>query len=194
MAPGVHRLVKSAWLPLLSVLLLSEARSVRWTPGDYADTASDALRFLSDYNITAEEVFFNITSASWNYNTNLTELNSRLQVEHAASLVYQNFSEAWGMKAKQIFSEEVLKSLSEKDRRLFAGVKFLGSANLPQAERVEVQYSRKFWPSPEAIRNYSLLGRAGTMYRVCLLKSTIPGLWSSVTKPLKGMVRTMGLK
>ncbi|XP_014824640.1 PREDICTED: angiotensin-converting enzyme-like isoform X2 [Poecilia mexicana] len=135
MAPGVHRLVKSAWLPLLSVLLLSEARSVRWTPGDYADTASDALRFLSDYNSTAEEVFFNITSASWNYNTNLTELNSRLQV--AASLVYQNFSEAWGMKAKQIFSKEVLKSLSEKDRRLFAGVKFLGSANLLQAERVE---------------------------------------------------------
>ncbi|XP_005811758.1 angiotensin-converting enzyme-like [Xiphophorus maculatus] len=135
MAPCVHRLVKSAWLPLLSVLLLSEALSVRWTPGDYADTASDALRFLSDYNSTAEEVYFNLVSASWSYNSNLTEFNSRLQV--AASLVYQNFSEAWGMKAKQIFSKEVLKSLSEKDRRLIAGVKFLGSANLPQAERVE---------------------------------------------------------
>uniref|UniRef100_A0A3B5Q3G1 Uncharacterized protein n=1 Tax=Xiphophorus maculatus TaxID=8083 RepID=A0A3B5Q3G1_XIPMA len=164
MAPCVHRLVKSAWLPLLSVLLLSEALSVRWTPGDYADTASDALRFLSDYNSTAEEVYFNLVSASWSYNSNLTEFNSRLQVELG---VFFSFLDKSHQTTLTHFSTPLL---------------FLRKENVT------------ICTYPEAIRNYSLLGRAGTMFQVCLLRVTTPGLWSSATKPLKGMVRTMGLK
>ncbi|KAM4525933.1 angiotensin-converting enzyme [Fundulus diaphanus] len=130
----VHRSVKTVLL-LLSVFLLSEALPAYWLPGNYANTTSDALRFLSDYNSTAEEVFFKSVLASWNYNTNLTDHNSKLQV--AASLVDQEFSEVWALKAKQVFSKDVLNSLSEKDRTLLKDVKLLGTANLPQAEREE---------------------------------------------------------
>ncbi|MED6240722.1 hypothetical protein ATANTOWER_026673, partial [Ataeniobius toweri] len=55
----------------------------------------------------------------------------------AARLEYQGFSEAWAMKAKQVFSNEVLTSLPEKDRRLIKNLKVLGAANLPQPEREE---------------------------------------------------------
>ncbi|XP_021164899.2 angiotensin-converting enzyme [Fundulus heteroclitus] len=130
----VHRSVKTALL-LLSVFLLSEALPASWLPGNYANTTSDALRFLSDYNSTAEEVFFKSVLAGWNYNTNLTDYNSKLQV--AASLVDQEFSEVWSLKAKEVFSKDVLNSLSEKDRTLLKNVKLLGTANLPQAEREE---------------------------------------------------------
>ncbi|MED6279661.1 hypothetical protein CHARACLAT_003089 [Characodon lateralis] len=91
MAAGVHRLVKTALL-LLSVVLLSEALPARWLPGIYANTTSDALRFLNDYNSTAEEVVFNSVSASWNYDTNLTDHNSKLQdfnVDLCACLVWK---------------------------------------------------------------------------------------------------------
>lgn len=74
----------SLWsvLLLLPVLGLSEAMPASWIPGDYLGTKDDALMFLSDYNSTAEEVLFNSVSASWNYNTNITDHNSKLQVGH----------------------------------------------------------------------------------------------------------------
>lgn len=74
---------RSAWtlLQLLPVLgLCLGALDEAWLPGTYVDTTPDALRFLSDYNSTAEQVLFYSVSASWNYNTNLTEHNSNLQV------------------------------------------------------------------------------------------------------------------
>lgn len=69
-----------AWVLLLPVLGLSEALSPTWLPGHYANTTADATRFASDYNTTAEQVLFHSVSASWNYNTNLTDHNSELQV------------------------------------------------------------------------------------------------------------------
>ena len=65
---------------LLPVLGLSDALPSEWMPGDYAPTEGEAQRFVNDYNSTAEQVFFLSTSASWTYNTNLTDHNSQLQV------------------------------------------------------------------------------------------------------------------
>ena len=73
-------------LPLQSVLLLLPAIGLcvalpdHWLPGEYANTKEDALRFLNTYNATSEEVLFLSVSASWNYNTDITDLNSMLQV------------------------------------------------------------------------------------------------------------------
>lgn len=82
------RLRSVPMLPMLVLLMmlmlpvpgLSGALTASWTPGEYPNTAADALRFLGDYNATAEEVFFNSMSASWNYNTNITDHNAKLQV------------------------------------------------------------------------------------------------------------------
>ncbi|XP_054605071.1 angiotensin-converting enzyme [Nothobranchius furzeri] len=128
---GVHRLVKSLLL-LLPVLLRCEALRESWQPGNYTNSTADAQRFLRDYNSTAEEVFFFSVSASWNYYTNLTDYNSNLQV--SADLEEQAFTEAWGKKAKQVFSNELL---DFEDMRLMGGIMLLGPANLPQKEREE---------------------------------------------------------
>ncbi|XP_037547565.1 angiotensin-converting enzyme-like [Nematolebias whitei] len=129
-------LVRSLLLLLLPVVVLSEDLPESWQPGNYTNSTSDALRFLSDYNSTAEEVFFYSVSASWNYETNITEYNSKLQVK--ADLEEQAFIQAWGFKAKETFSDKFLDSLpNPKDKRLMSGIKVLGAANLPQAEREE---------------------------------------------------------
>lgn len=79
MGTGVDRFFWSVLL-LLPVLGLAAALPSSWLPGEYTNTEADALRFLSDYNSTAEEVLFHSVSASWNYNTNITNYNSELQV------------------------------------------------------------------------------------------------------------------
>lgn len=79
MGTSVNRFVWTVLL-LLPVLGLSKALPNSWLPGKYTNTTEDALRFLSDYNSTAEEVLFHSVSASWNYNTNITDHNSELQV------------------------------------------------------------------------------------------------------------------
>lgn len=66
---------------LLTLISTSAALKPEWIPGDYQMTEAEAERFVSDYNSTAEEVFYFSTEASWNYNTNLTEHNSQLQVK-----------------------------------------------------------------------------------------------------------------
>lgn len=73
---------KFVWLvaAVLQAAQRCDALPASWLPGEYSNTTADAARFLSDYNSTAEEVFFYSVSASWNYNTNLTEYNSQLQV------------------------------------------------------------------------------------------------------------------
>lgn len=50
----------------------------------------------------------------------------------------QAFSEAWGKKATQTFSQAVIDSLSIQEKRLYKKIVELGPANLPQAERQEV--------------------------------------------------------
>ncbi|XP_068161194.1 angiotensin-converting enzyme [Antennarius striatus] len=118
-------------LLLLPVVGLSGALREGWLPGEYGNATTEALRFLSDYNSTAEEVLFYSVSASWNYNTNLTDHNSALQVN--ASLEEQAFSEAWGLKAKKLFSPDPL--TDPQDKKLMDKIKLLGVANLPLVER-----------------------------------------------------------
>ncbi|XP_057682764.1 angiotensin-converting enzyme [Corythoichthys intestinalis] len=130
----MHTFVWSLVL-LLQVLQQCEALPGSWLPGEYSNTKADAVRFLSNYNSTAEEVFFYSVSASWTYNTNLTEHNSHLQVN--ASLDEQAFTEAWGLKAKTVFTNEVLETLDPKDQKLMYLVMLLGPANLPPEERSE---------------------------------------------------------
>lgn len=79
MGAGVDRSLWSVLL-LLPVLGLSEALPEIWKPGVYQNTTESALTFLDNYNSTAEEVLFFSVSASWNYNTNITDHNSELQV------------------------------------------------------------------------------------------------------------------
>lgn len=79
MGTGVDRFLRTVLL-LLPVLGPSEALRESWVPGQYVDNEDGALQFLTDYNTTAEEVLFYSVSASWNYNTNITDHNSDLQV------------------------------------------------------------------------------------------------------------------
>uniref|UniRef100_A0A668AAC3 Angiotensin I converting enzyme (peptidyl-dipeptidase A) 1 n=1 Tax=Myripristis murdjan TaxID=586833 RepID=A0A668AAC3_9TELE len=143
---------------LLPVLGLFEALPSTWLPGHYANTTADATRFAKDYNTTAEQVLFYSVSASWNYNTNLTDHNSELQVN--ASLEEQAFTEAWGLKAKEVFPKEFLDTLPDpKVKKLIEKISVLGAANLPPKEREEI--SRGSWLSREITTSCCLPGRAG---------------------------------
>ncbi|XP_076616131.1 angiotensin-converting enzyme [Chaetodon auriga] len=133
MGTSVDRSVWTVLLLLLPVLGLSEALRPEWEPGNYTNTVEQAQMFLENYNATAEEVLFNSVLASWNYNTNLTDHNSNLQVE--ASLEEQAFAFAWGSRAKEVFSVNMTNSLGEKDKKLMAKIKILGAANLPLDDR-----------------------------------------------------------
>uniref|UniRef100_A0A3B3ZKU2 Uncharacterized protein n=1 Tax=Periophthalmus magnuspinnatus TaxID=409849 RepID=A0A3B3ZKU2_9GOBI len=164
-------------LLLLPVLGLCGALPGSWLPGSYSNTVDGVLAFLSDYNRTAEEVLYYSVTASWNYNTNLTEHNSQLQVQ--ASMDEQAFSEAWGQKAKSTFTTAVLDSLPNKqDRKLFDKIVVLGPANLPTTDRQEYNTILK------ATRSSSSPGRAGTMHPEFPSKNTTQDLWISVTKAL----------
>ncbi|CAB1457679.1 unnamed protein product [Pleuronectes platessa] len=134
MGTGMDRFLWSVLL-LLPAIGLCVALPEHWLPGGYANTKEDALRFLDNYNATSEEVLFLSVSASWNYNTDITDLNSMLQVN--ASLDEQAFAEAWGKKAKVVFTAEVLSSLLPTDRKLMANIMLLGVANLPVEQRKE---------------------------------------------------------
>lgn len=79
MGTGMDRSLWSMLL-LLPAIGLSVALPASWLPGDYQNTSDGALQFLTDYNSTAEEVLFDSVSASWKYNTNITDHNSMLQV------------------------------------------------------------------------------------------------------------------
>uniref|UniRef100_A0A8C9T065 Angiotensin-converting enzyme n=1 Tax=Scleropages formosus TaxID=113540 RepID=A0A8C9T065_SCLFO len=117
-----------------AVGLLATHFNIDWQPGMYPSTEEGAKQFVDEYNSTAEEVFFYSTSASWAYNTNLTEENSKIQVE--ASLEEQAFTEAWGKKAKEVFPEAVLDTFIDTQlKKLIKGISILGPANLAPAER-----------------------------------------------------------
>ncbi|XP_028823415.1 angiotensin-converting enzyme isoform X2 [Denticeps clupeoides] len=125
--------------PLLLLLLLgvsgrADGLIEAWKPGNYTADEPGAQRFVAEYNSTAEEVFFFSTSASWTYNTNLTDHNSQLQV--SASLTEQAFTEAWGKKAKELFPDGVLDTFKDPQlKKLIKNINVLGPANLPTAER-----------------------------------------------------------
>ncbi|KAE8284386.1 Angiotensin-converting enzyme [Larimichthys crocea] len=133
MGTGVDRFLWTVLL-LLPVLGHSEALTASWMPGNYDNTTAEALRFLNDYNSTAEEVLFFSVSASWNYNTNITSHNSELQVN--ASLDEQAFAYAWGLKARA-FPQSILGTLEPSDKKLMKKITLLGAANLAPKEREE---------------------------------------------------------
>lgn len=81
MGMGADKLLCTLLL-LLPVLGFSGALKEEWKPGNYVDNKEQAVKFLGDYNTMAEKVFFYSVSASWNYNTNITDHNSQLQVGH----------------------------------------------------------------------------------------------------------------
>ncbi|XP_030629868.1 angiotensin-converting enzyme isoform X2 [Chanos chanos] len=119
-----------------AVLLLPfiSALKPEWQPGTYPSTEAGAVEFVNAYNSTAEEVFYFSTSASWNYNTNLTDYNSQEQIE--ASLEEQAFTEAWGKKAKELFTDALLDSFTDPDlKKIIKKINVLGAANLDQTER-----------------------------------------------------------
>ncbi|KAJ8384193.1 hypothetical protein AAFF_G00207410 [Aldrovandia affinis] len=119
---------------LLSILGGSHAIPQHWLPGEFTSDEAGAELFVNEYNTTAEEVFFHSTSASWTYNTNLTDYNSKQQI--AASLDEQAFTEAWGHKAKELFSDALMDSFSNPVlKKLINKIDVLGAANLPQEER-----------------------------------------------------------
>ncbi|KAJ8365026.1 hypothetical protein SKAU_G00138570 [Synaphobranchus kaupii] len=123
-----------SWALFLLILGVSQALPRNWLPGNFTSDEAGAEKFVSDYNTTAEEVFFYSTSASWNYNTNLTDHNSQLQI--AASLDEQAFTEAWGKKAKELFSDALMDNFTTPMlKNLIKKINVLGAANLPQQER-----------------------------------------------------------
>uniref|UniRef100_A0A3B4DX39 Angiotensin-converting enzyme n=1 Tax=Pygocentrus nattereri TaxID=42514 RepID=A0A3B4DX39_PYGNA len=122
------------WAVLLLALIGARALNPEWQPGAYESSEAGANRFVSDYNTTAEQVFYFSTEASWTYNTNLTDYNSQQQV--LASLEEQAFSEAWGQKAKTTFSDALMDTFTNQElKTLIKKINVLGPANLVQTER-----------------------------------------------------------
>lgn len=56
----------------------------------------------------------------------------------AASLEEQAFAEAWGSKAKAVFTLPTLNNLSATDKKLMEKINKIGVANLVQADREKV--------------------------------------------------------
>lgn len=75
--------VPVAMTPALGLLLgLSLVGALRpgLEPLQYSSSEDGAILFARDYNRTAELVLYESVSASWNYNTNLTDEKAALQV------------------------------------------------------------------------------------------------------------------
>ncbi|NXY09069.1 ACE enzyme, partial [Pteruthius melanotis] len=122
----------AAMPPALGLLLwLSLAGALRpdLEPPQHAATEEGATLFARDYNSTAELVLFESVSASWNYNTNLTAENAALQVK--ASLEEQNFTELWGKKAKELYSDKWNNFSDPQLRKIIGSIQTLGPSNLP---------------------------------------------------------------
>ncbi|XP_051894867.1 angiotensin-converting enzyme isoform X2 [Pristis pectinata] len=101
-------------------------------PGNYTIDEAGASHFVTEYNSTAEIVLFKSVSASWDYNTNLTEYNQQKQIN--ASLEEQEFVEAWAKKAKEF--DDVKNKFNDTTLiKLLNKIRILSSANLPPSER-----------------------------------------------------------
>ncbi|XP_066520226.1 angiotensin-converting enzyme [Hoplias malabaricus] len=120
---------------ILALVEVSIGLRPEWMPGkNYNPTEAGAELFVSHYNATAEQVLYFSTEASWNYNTNLTDYNSQQQVN--ASMEEQEFTEAWGNKAKETFPGALMDTFTNPDlKKIIEKIKILGPANLPAQER-----------------------------------------------------------
>ncbi|XP_037347809.1 angiotensin-converting enzyme isoform X1 [Talpa occidentalis] len=155
-------------LPLLLALLLRPPPAAPQLhpdllPGNFSGDEAGALRFADSYNSSAERVLFLSTAASWAHDTNITAENARRQEE--AALLSQEFSEAWGKKAKELY-DGVWENFNDPTlRRIISGVRILGPANLDMSKRQ--QYN-------------SLLSNMNRIYstaKVCFPNKTAP-CWS----------------
>ncbi|XP_053555757.1 angiotensin-converting enzyme [Bombina bombina] len=121
----------------LSLLLVTNAVALdsSLSPGNYTKDEAGAHLFAAAYNSSAEIVIAKSVEASWEYNTNLTEYNSHKQIN--ASLEEQEFNEAWGVKAKELF-DPFWENFTDPDlKRIIRSIRSLGASNLPLPERKE---------------------------------------------------------
>ncbi|XP_019379146.1 PREDICTED: angiotensin-converting enzyme isoform X3 [Gavialis gangeticus] len=124
--------------PLLRLLLLflspAAALEASLLPPETIPSEQGAVFFAQDYNSTAEIiVMFKSVSASWTYNTNLTDFNSNLQI--MASLEEQNFTEAWGKKAKELYGPIFRNFTDPQLKKIIGSIQTLGPSNLPMNKR-----------------------------------------------------------
>uniref|UniRef100_A0A2I3T2T2 Angiotensin-converting enzyme n=1 Tax=Pan troglodytes TaxID=9598 RepID=A0A2I3T2T2_PANTR len=152
-------------LPLPLLLLLPPQPALALDPGlqpgNFSADEAGAQLFAQSYNSSAEQVLFQSVAASWAHDTNITAENARRQEE--AALLSQEFAEAWGQKAKELY-EPVWQNFTDPQlRRIIGAVRTLGSANLPLAKRQQI--SRTSWLPREATPCSCLPGRAGTTLR-----------------------------
>ncbi|XP_075767286.1 angiotensin-converting enzyme [Pelodiscus sinensis] len=123
--------------PALRLLLLCLGPAVALEagllpPSPSADEPGAAL-FAQGYNSSAERVLFRSVAASWDYNTNLTQANSQRQI--LASLEEQNFTEAWGKKAKELYGS-IWKNFTDTQlKKIIGSIQTLGPSNLPLDKR-----------------------------------------------------------
>ncbi|KAM9296895.1 LOW QUALITY PROTEIN: angiotensin-converting enzyme [Gastrophryne carolinensis] len=124
---------------LLLLLLLVSGTGLAllplYNPGNYTSDEAGAQQFASDFNSTAELVFYKSVEASWTYNTNLTDYNSQQQI--AASLEEQEFNEVWGKKAKELFNSTFETFTDPQLKKIIDSIWTLGASNLNLADRTE---------------------------------------------------------
>ncbi|XP_072105103.1 angiotensin-converting enzyme isoform X2 [Mobula birostris] len=129
-----RRTTMPLFLTLFALLSSTCALDTIYLPGNYSINEKGSMSFVSDYNSTAEIIFFDSVSASWNYNTNLTNYNQQKQIE--GSLKEQEFVEAWAKKAKEF--DGVKDNFKNKMlTRLLDQIRILGAANLSPDDRKE---------------------------------------------------------
>nr|XP_012299551.1 angiotensin-converting enzyme isoform X1 [Aotus nancymaae] len=123
-------------LPLLLLLLPPPpalALDPELQPGNFPADEAGAQHFAQSYNSSAEQVLFQRIAASWAHDTNITSENARRQEE--AALLSQEFAEAWGQKAKELY-EPIWQNFTDPElRKIIGAVRTLGPANLPLAKR-----------------------------------------------------------
>ncbi|XP_069761237.1 angiotensin-converting enzyme isoform X3 [Narcine bancroftii] len=119
-------------LGLFTLLGTSCALDDIYKPSNYSIDEKGASDFMANYSQTAEKILFSSVLASWNYNTNLTEYNQEKQIN--ASMVEQEFVEAWAMKAKEF--DGIRDKINDTQLiKLLNLTRILGSANLSPDER-----------------------------------------------------------
>uniref|UniRef100_A0A4W5R621 Angiotensin-converting enzyme n=1 Tax=Hucho hucho TaxID=62062 RepID=A0A4W5R621_9TELE len=133
---SMARMLWAAVVLLLPLLGLCQfVLPPEWVPENYPATEVGAESFVTAYNTTAELVTYQNQEASWTYQTNITAHNSNKKVESDG--LKQAFTEAWGKKAKETFSDNLVATFNATLQRRIKKINILGAANLPAGERNE---------------------------------------------------------
>ncbi|XP_023585205.1 angiotensin-converting enzyme-like [Trichechus manatus latirostris] len=135
--PGRPGPLPQPLLPLLLLLLPRPPAALELDPGlqpeNFATTEDGARQFAQSFNSSAEQVRFLNTVASWAHDTNITAENAQRQEETA--LLSQDFEEAWGHKAKELY-DNIWENFTDAElRRIISAIRILGPANLALTKR-----------------------------------------------------------